>query len=76
MSRRARSARHLSTVLTAESGAWVVVRYFRKQRQYGVTWTGGPSAHRMHQLAAAHADEIPELLVDDLAWLRTEHNGV
>jgi hypothetical protein len=72
MSRRARSARHLSSILTEESGTWTVVRYFRQGHRYGVCWTGGPSAAEMYQLAARHTDEIPQLNVNDVAWLRTE----
>lgn len=71
-SRRARSARHLSTVLTNESGVWVRVTYLMQRQVYGVLWTGGPDAAAMYNLAAAHVKEIPQLDLDALVWLRTE----
>lgn len=72
MSHRARSARHLSTVLTNESHVYVVVRYYRQLRGYAVCWKGGPTKAEMYRLVAKHADKIPEIPVAELVWLRTE----
>ncbi|MBP2329160.1 hypothetical protein JOF56_009545 [Kibdelosporangium banguiense] len=70
--RRTRDARRLSSILTTESGVWTIVRYFRPADRYDVQWTGGPTEAQMRELAARHADGVPELDVNDLAWLRTE----
>jgi hypothetical protein len=73
VSHRARSARHLASVLKAESSAtWVEVRYHQEHRCYAVHWEGGPTADEMCRLVAAHADEIPDIPVASLVWLRTE----
>lgn len=73
MIRRARSARHLASILKTESGArWVELRYHQEHRCYGVHWEGGPTAERMYELAAAHADEIPRTI---RAQLRVAAHG-
>ncbi|MBP2323231.1 hypothetical protein JOF56_003616 [Kibdelosporangium banguiense] len=72
MSVRARHARRLASILTAASRVDVIVRYYRQDGRYGVQWTGGPSGEQMRQLAVERADDVPELDVNDLAWLRTE----
>lgn len=72
MSRRARSARHLSTILTNAAKVFVRVTYMTSVRAYGVYWTGGPDAAELYTLAIAHANELPELDVHNLRWLRTE----
>lgn len=73
MSHRARSARRLASVLKAKSRAkWVEVRYHPEHRCYGVHWEGGPTVAEMCRLVAAHDDEIPDIPVASLVWLRTE----
>jgi hypothetical protein len=70
MSKRARSARRLASLLSAKSGTDVTVHYDRRVHRYRVVWTDGPNAAQMYGLAASAADSVPELDVFDLLWHR------
>lgn len=72
MSERARAARRLSSILTNNSGVHVIVRYVRQRDTYAVTWTGGPTAADLCEVAVANSAEVPSLDVNALVWLRTE----
>jgi hypothetical protein len=72
VSERARAARRLSSILTNNSGVYVILRYVRQRDTYAVTWTGGPTAAELYEVAAANAAQVPTLNIDALVWLRTE----
>jgi hypothetical protein len=75
VSERARAARRLSSILTRSSGVYVILRYVRQRDTYAVTWTGGPTAADLCEVAAANAAQVPTLDVKALVWLRTEPAG-
>lgn len=70
MSKRARSARRLASLLTSKSGTYVRVYYDRQIRRYRVVWTNGPDAAQMFTFAVQAAGEVPELDVATLLWDR------
>lgn len=72
MSKRARSARRLASLLTTKSGTDVGVHYNREVRRYRVVWTDGPDAAYMYGLAVSVADAVPELEVAELLWHRDD----
>lgn len=65
-------ARYLGTMLTADSGVWVVVRYSPWDRQYAIMWVGGPTAADMFALALHHAAQVPDINLRTAILLRTE----
>ncbi|WHT15622.1 hypothetical protein N8J89_20975 [Crossiella sp. CA-258035] len=71
MSLRARHARRLASLLTARTGAYVLVRYDRTAGRYQVQWSGGPDRESMRELATEYAEEVAELDVAELVWLRS-----
>jgi hypothetical protein len=72
VSRRARSARRLASILTTRAGVYVRVAYDRKVRRYDVKWTGGPDATVLYAAAVENADQVPELDVHMLVWRRAD----
>ncbi|GAA2779734.1 hypothetical protein [Crossiella cryophila] len=71
MSLRARHARRLASLLTARTGAYVLVRYDRSAARYQVQWSGGPDREAMRELAAEYTEEVAELELAELIWLRS-----
>lgn len=71
MSLRARHARRLASLLTARTGAYVLVRYDRSIQRYQVQWSGGPDREAMRELATEFSDEVGELDLDTMIWLRS-----
>ncbi|MET0233332.1 MAG: hypothetical protein ABW224_01705 [Kibdelosporangium sp.] len=76
MSKRARSARRLASMLTSKSGTYVRVYYDRQIRRYRVVWTNGPDAAQMFTFAVQAAGEVPELDVATLLWDRGTTNNI
>lgn len=73
MSARARNARRLASLLTADTnGLFVQVTYDQPRRCYVVKWSDGPNLFQMRRLAIRHADEVPLLEIDELLWLRAK----
>ncbi|MGO1050378.1 hypothetical protein [Crossiella sp. CA198] len=72
MSRRARSARRLATLLTQKSGTFVRISYDRDTRQYRVVWAKGPDVRQLRATATACADRVPDLDVYALRWERDQ----
>jgi hypothetical protein len=72
VSSRARSARRLASILTRTAGVHTRVQYDRIGARYAVHWEGGPSTTEMQKLADEHDDDVPELDLKRLVWLRTE----
>lgn len=70
MSRRARSARRLASLLASEFGTHVRVYYDRQTRRYRVVWTDGPEAAHMFTYAVHSQGQIPELDISTLLWDR------
>jgi hypothetical protein len=75
MSKRARSARRLASLLTSKSGTFVRIYYDRQIRRYRVVWTNGPDAAQMFTFAVQSADEVPELDIPNLLWDRGTTNS-
>jgi hypothetical protein len=75
MSKRARSARRLASLLTSKSGTFVRIYYDRQIRRYRVVWTNGPDAAQMFTLAIQASGEVPELDVSTLLWDRGTSNS-
>jgi len=75
MSKRARSARRLASLLTSKSGTFVRIYYDRQIRRYRVGWTNGPDAAQMFTFAVTAAREVPELDVSTLLWDRGTTNS-
>jgi hypothetical protein len=75
MSKRARSARRLASLLTSNSGTFVRIYYDRQIRRYRVVWTNGPDAAQMFTHAMQARDEVPELDVTTLLWDRVTNNS-
>jgi hypothetical protein len=75
MSKRARSARRLASLLTSKAGTYVRVYYDRQIRRYRVVWTNGPDAAQMFTLAIQSTHEVPELDVATLLWDRGTSNN-
>lgn len=75
MSKRARSARRLASLLTSHSGTFVRIYYDRQIRRYRVVWTNGPDAAQMFTLAVQARDEVPELDISTLLWDRGTTNS-
>ena len=75
MSKRARSARRLASLLTSKSGTYVRVYYDRQIRRYRVVWTNGPDAAQMFTYAVQAAGDVPELDVATLLWDRGTTNN-
>jgi hypothetical protein len=57
-------------LLTADSGAWVILRYVRTIRKYSVNWEDGPTVQQMQIFAARHVEEVSELDIGTLVWRR------
>ncbi|MBP2323333.1 hypothetical protein JOF56_003718 [Kibdelosporangium banguiense] len=70
MSKRARGARRLASLLTAASHTYVRVYYDRQIRRYRVVWTNGPDASQMFTLAVQASEEVPDLDISTLLWDR------
>jgi hypothetical protein len=75
MSKRARSARRLASLLTSNSGTYVRIYYDRQIRRYRVVWTNGPDAAQMFTYAVQSAREVPELDISTLLWDRGTTNS-
>jgi hypothetical protein len=75
MSKRARSARRLASLLTSKSGTYVRVYYDRQIRRYRVVWTNGPDAAQMFTFAVQASTEVRELDISTLLWDRGTANG-
>lgn len=70
MTRRARSARQLASLLTDVSGSVVRVIYDRDIHRHRVVWTNGPDVAQMYTLAMRHAESIRGLDHTMLVWDR------
>ncbi|HEV2782331.1 MAG TPA: hypothetical protein VGX25_23310 [Actinophytocola sp.] len=70
MSKHARSARRLASLLTGVSGTVVRIYYDRGLHRHRVVWTNGPDVAQMYTLAMRHAGAIPGLDLTTLLWDR------
>jgi hypothetical protein len=72
MSKRARSARRLASLLAVSSQTFVRVYYDRQVRRYRVVWDRGPEVAEMHGYAvkAQKDGEVLELDISKLLWDR------
>ena len=70
MSRRARAARRLASILGNHFNLAVRVWFDRDTRRYRCTWTGGPDVDAMYKQAVIHAEQVPELDVAQIVYDR------
>ncbi|TCO47337.1 hypothetical protein [Actinocrispum wychmicini] len=70
MSKRARNARRLASMLGNKFSIFVRIYYDRQIRRYRVVWTNGPEAEELFLYAVESRDEVPELDVATLLWDR------
>ncbi|HEV2782789.1 MAG TPA: hypothetical protein VGX25_25645 [Actinophytocola sp.] len=70
MSKRARNARQLASLLTGKSGTLVRVYYDHAIHRHRVIWTRGPDVAQMYNLAMRHAHAVPGLDLTRMLWDR------
>ncbi|TCO43757.1 hypothetical protein [Actinocrispum wychmicini] len=70
MSKRARGARRLASLLTTESGTYVRIYYDRQIRRYRVVWAKGPEVAQMFTYARDFRSEVPDVDISTLLWDR------